>query len=72
MALQDYIKEDFKTFDVVCVDQSFCMTDLTEKEIYTVLGMLQDFYIIKNDKNLIGKYYKTRFKTLEFPDEEEE
>lgn len=71
MALMDYVTEDFKKFDVICADNSFMITDITEGVTYTVIGTLQDYYLLKNDKGELGKYYKTRFKTLEFPDEEE-
>jgi len=52
------------------VDSSMIGTDITQEGTYEVLGMLQDFYIMLNDKNRLGKYYKDRFLVLEVWKEE--
>lgn len=62
MALQNYLWPKVRHFDVICKDNVMQITGLTVGKQYTVLGMIQDFYIMIDDKGVLAKYYKDRFK----------
>lgn len=64
MTLADYTV-NFTPFRVTCTDATMCATDLTLGENYEVVGSLQGYFIMRNDKGQLGKYYRDRFVLLE-------
>jgi hypothetical protein len=53
-----------------CINQNYCATDLTEGNVYEVVGEkgeLNEYFIIINDNGAKGVYYKERFVITDEP-----
>lgn len=73
MTLENHInKAGFIPFEVRCIDESMVSTDIHKEGVYTVLGFLQGYFILVNDKMKLGKYYRGRFKLVEYEQTPEE
>jgi hypothetical protein len=60
-----FVKDDFQTFDVVCVDATSLSGSMTENKTYKVVGAVQGFFVIEDDKGVIGMFFRERFKLVE-------
>jgi hypothetical protein len=61
MAYEQYLWEEKRHFTVVCKDMNMREGRLTEGNIYTVIGMIQGMYIVKDDSGELSTQYKDRF-----------
>lgn len=60
---EDKLWEERRWFNVVCKDMNMKEGLLTVGKTYTVMGMVQKMYLIKDDKGNMSAYYMDRFQS---------
>lgn len=60
---EDNLWEQRRWFSVVCKDMNMKEGFLTVGRTYTVMGMVQRMYILRDDKGNITAYYMDRFQS---------